>query len=274
MSFEVPGAHALDDTPCRYGASKLLVRGPSRDLEQPYLSFLGGSETYGKFVEKPFAALTEAAMDIACVNLGCVNAGVDAFVNDPDLLEIAGSARFTVIQVMGAQNLTNRYYRVHPRRNDRFLEASTLLKKIYSDVDFTEFHFNRHLLSTLHGISPERFRVVREDLQDAWVARMRILLGKLGPRTALLWLRHEGHDAAEALDTVGAPCLVTRAMLDELRGETACIVEIPVRTAGRAGELAGMQFGPLQAPAAEQTIGPETHSRIAAMLANELPALL
>lgn len=252
----------------------MLVRGPRRDLEQPYLSFLGGSETYGKFVEKPFAGLTEAALGVACVNLGCLNAGVDAFVNDPDVLKIAKAGKFTVVEVMGAQNLSNRFYRVHPRRNDRFLEASALLKKIYSDVDFTEFHFNRHLLSTLHDVSPERFGVIRQDLQEAWVARMRLLLGKLGPRTALLWLRHECEDAAEVLDTSAAPFLVTRTMLDQLCGETACIIEIPVCVAGRAGELPDMQFGPLQAPAAEQMIGPATHSRIAKVLVKELSSLL
>ena len=54
-----------------------------------------------------------------------------------------------MIQVSGAQNLSNRFHAVHPRRNDRFLRASTLLKTIYRDVDFTEFNFTRHLLTTL-----------------------------------------------------------------------------------------------------------------------------
>ncbi len=36
---------------------------------------------------------------------------------------------------MGAQNLSNRFYAVHPRRNDRFLRASTLMKTIFREVD-------------------------------------------------------------------------------------------------------------------------------------------
>ena len=39
------------------GPRKLLFRGPKRDLDQPFVAFLGGTNTYGKFIERPFPDL-------------------------------------------------------------------------------------------------------------------------------------------------------------------------------------------------------------------------
>ena len=64
------------------------------------------------------------------VNLGCLNAGPDVYLNDPEILRIASKADVTVLQVVGAANLTNRFYTVHPRRNDRFLHASPWLQTV------------------------------------------------------------------------------------------------------------------------------------------------
>jgi predicted Zn-dependent protease len=67
-----------------------------------------------------------------------MNAGLDAFLHAPQVLALAGAARVTVVQAMGAQALSNRYYRVHPRRNDRFLGPSPALSALFREVDFTE----------------------------------------------------------------------------------------------------------------------------------------
>lgn len=271
MSFELPGAGAPEELICRYGASKLMCRGPRRNLDRPYVAFLGGSETYGKFVDQPFVALIEQIMGQPCVNLGGANSGLDAYVQDPDILGIATEAQLTVIQVMGAQNLSNRYYRVHPRRNDRFLAASPLLGAIYCEVDFTEFHFNKHLLGTLKRNSPERFVIVQDELQQAWLGRMRLLLGLLVRKPLLLWLRY----GAEPSAPLGSePLLVSRAMLDELRPDLEGIVEVPVAHTGASDELGEMRFGPMQAPAAAHMIGPAMHRIIADQLAGVVRGIL
>ena len=120
MSIDTMGPGALDYLPCRYGSSKLVFRGPRRELGQPFVAFVGSSETYGKFIKEPFPALVEQQLGRACVNFGLLNAGVDAFVHDPFVRNTAAQADVTVVQIMGAQNMTNRFYAVHPRRNDRF----------------------------------------------------------------------------------------------------------------------------------------------------------
>ena len=271
MSFELPGARVPEDLFCRYGTSRLMCRGPRRNLSGPYIAFIGGNATFGKFVDQPFVARIEQSTGWTCVNLGAANTGLDAYVQDGAILDIAARARLVVLQVMGAQNLSNRYYRVHPRRNDRFLAASPLLAAIYGEVDFTDFHFNKHLLGTLKNISPTRFRVVQEELQETWVARMRLLLGALPQKPVLLWLRYEAEtDAALGPD----PLLIGHAMLDRLRPDIAQVVEVPVKRIGRSDELHEMRFGPMQAPAAAHMIGPATHGAIAGRVAGVLKGLL
>ena len=149
MSVHGGGQRALEYYPCRYGTSRILFRGPRRLLDGSYVAFLGSTETYGRFVEAPYPALLEDRLAVSCVNFGVVNAGVDLYLNDPGVMGLAAGAGAKVVQVMGAQNLSNRYYSVHPRRNDRFLRASDRLEALYPEVDFTEFHFVRHLLGKL-----------------------------------------------------------------------------------------------------------------------------
>jgi len=271
MSFEIPGTGVPEELPCRYGASKLMCRGPRRKLDKPYVAFLGGSETYGRFVDQPFVALVERTVGKPCVNLGSANSGLDAYVQDSEILRIAGKAQLAVIQVMGAQNLSNRYYRVHPRRNDRFLTASPLLGTIYREVDFTEFHFNKHLLSTLKAISPERFAIVQEELQQAWLGRMRLLLGALSRKPLLLWLRYQADPPSEL---GSSPLLIGRDMLNDLRADIEGIIEVPVERTGESDELDRMRFGPMQAPAAAHMIGPDMHHLIAKQVADIVQGVL
>ncbi|MBY6057719.1 hypothetical protein KUV26_14470 [Leisingera daeponensis] len=271
MSYELKSAGALAGEPCRYGQSRLLVRGPQRSLDDPYVAFLGGTEVYGRFVEFPFVDSLQARLGVDCVNLGSVNAGLDSFVQDDSLIEVARNARVTVVQMLGAQNISNPYYRVHPRRNDRFLQAQPALKTLYPEVDFTEFHFNKHLLCTLRDISDQRFGQVRDQLQRSWVERMNRLIGALDGRVLLLWLRY-------ALDAGAGfpeePVLVDRAMADALRPGVQGILEIRAASAAAAQDISGMIFGPMELPAARHMIGPKEHLKIAEALACDLEPLL
>ena len=275
MIYERLGDSALDYFPCRYGTSKLLFRGPHRKLEGVYCAVLGGTETYGKFIAVPFPALAEAATGIKMVNFGCVNAGADVYVNDPAVIEACVRARVTVIQVTGAHNTSNRFYAVHPRRNDRFLRASPLLKAIYREVDFTEFHFTRHMLSTLFTLSPERFAVVAQELQVAWVARMKLLLGKTEGKTVLLWIADHSPDEAETATGLGRdPILVTRRMINALQPHVTEVVEVVASPKARGAGLAGKVFTALEEPAAQEMPGPLLHEETAAALVPVITRLM
>ncbi len=264
MSFELFGADAPGIAPCRYGESKLQFRGPQRDLTGSYVAVLGGTEVYGRFVEMPFSELLESELGKTCVNFGCVNAGLDSFMHDPDVLRLARRADVCVVQLMGAQNLSNRYFRVHPRRNDRFVEALPILVEMYPEVDFTEFHFNRHMLNTIEQVSASRFAAVRDELQRVWLSRMRLMIRALGARVILLWIRYGPADEAHILDS--EPPLVTRKMVEMLKQYVQGVVETRVQRADSAGEVQDMVAGPIHLPIAGHVIGPNAHREIATSL--------
>ena len=120
--------------------------------------------------------------------MGVAGGGLDVVLNDPAIADACRAATAIVLQVQGAQNLSNRLYTVHPRRNDRFVSASAMLRTIYRDVDFTEFHFTRHMLDHLRTLSPDRFAIVRHELRLAWLARMKRFLSDMPVPVHLLWL--------------------------------------------------------------------------------------
>jgi hypothetical protein len=275
MAYAFPGARALDYSPCHYGASRLMFRGPARALDKAYLACLGGSETYGKFVPRPFAARLEEALDLPVLNLGCMNAGPEVYVQDPVIAELAGTARACVMQITGAQNLTNRYYSVHPRRNDRFVAATPLLRAIYREVDFTEFNFTRHLLQALSRRSADRFEVIAEELRAAWVARMAEILGRIPCPTVLLWLGaapppFPGRRADLALE----PMLVDAEMVAAVRPLATSYVEVIPSAATRRLGVEGMAFGTMEAPAAALLPGPAVHGEVAEQLVPVLRQLI
>lgn len=277
MTYDVLGPGPLDYLPCRYGTSKLLFRGPRRNLDDPYVAFLGGTETYGKFLERPFPALVEGATGRVCVNFGFPNAGIDVYAHDPFVAKAASEADLTVLQVMGAQNMTNRFYSVHPRRNDRFIGASPLMQTIFREVDFSEFHFTKHMLSHLQKISPERFAAVQSELQQAWLARMRLMLGQITGKTLLLWFADHAPpppDGARAGDLGRNPLFISRDMLEEVAEHATDMVKVVARPAPGADPTAGMVCDQMETMAASEMLGPAAHAEAAAAVTAKIAAML
>jgi len=232
-------SHAFDQ--CRYDGSRLLFRGPRRNLEGEFIACLGGTATFGKFVSHPFPDLLEEMSGVTCVNFGWPNAGVDVFAGDRALLDCAGRARLCVLQVPCAVNISNRYYRVHPRRNDRFLQATGALLALYPEVDFCEFSFTRHMLRHLQALSPDRFALVRRELSMVWVAGMRALLRRVGVPVVLLWLSaRRPESATDRPDIWADPALVDRAMLEALRDGMRDIVEVMLGEETLGADPAGL----------------------------------
>jgi len=268
MAYEHPGGGALDYCACRYGRSGLLFRGPRRRLSGSYLVALGGTETYGKFVAEPWPALLEGRIGMPVANFGCVNAGIDLFLSDPQITEIAGAARLTVLQLTGPQNMTNRFYAVHPRRNDRFLRATGAMRATFPEVDFTEFNFTRHMLTSLADRFPQRFDQLAGELRAAWVARMRQLLERIGGQVVLLWI------GSHHLGGISDPVPLTADMVADVQGRARHTMRVEPSMTARAAGTAGMWFGALEEPAAAEMPGPMVHAEVAEALAPVLARLL
>ncbi|MFN3937125.1 MAG: DUF6473 family protein [Gemmobacter sp.] len=257
MACIEPGAGALDYFPCTYGASRLVFRGPGQRIARRYCVALGGAETFGRFVAEPWPQLLQRASGRQVLNLGCVNVGIDAYLNAPEILAIARRADLRLVQVVGAANLSNRFYTVHGRRNDRFVSETDALRRLFPEIDFTEFNFTRHLVRSLERHDPDRFAEVARHLRQTWVERMQALLDAIGGPAVLLRIGRLGAPADE-------PMLVDPGMIAELAPRVAQVVEM--RLPARAAPPTDMRYGPFEAAAAAAMPGPAEHRQVAEAL--------
>ncbi|MEM8979858.1 MAG: DUF6473 family protein [Pseudomonadota bacterium] len=268
MTFENMGPGALNYAPCQYGTSKLAFRGPKRKMEGPFAAFIGSTDTYGKFLEAPFVSRVEPLIDLECVNFGCVNAGTDVFLQDETVLAAAARARVTVLQAMGAHNMSNRLYSVHPRRNDRFVQASDKMQILFPEMDFTEFSFTKHLLHALKERASDRFELVVEELQEAWIARMRTLTENIKGDVVLLWIDPSDRPASDADESLGSePLFVTKKMVDRVAPYFSEVVMMRPSAAAYHEGTRGMVFHPMDSLAAQSLLGGTAHQEIAERLA-------
>lgn len=204
---------------------------------------------------------------LTCVNFGWPNAGIDVFAHDRALLECAGRARLTVLQVPCAINMSNVFYNVHPRRNDRFLSASQTLRSLFDEVDFTEFSFTRHMLSRLHQVSPDRFAFVRQELAEIWVAGMCEVLNAIRGPVILLWLStRQPEDRSTSLLPGDDPALVSRDMLNAVAEATGGVAEVVVSPGARNEGTEGMAYSQKDIAAASRVLGPKAHREAAEAL--------
>lgn len=274
MSYDGVAQGGLNYFPCRYGTSKLLFRGPRRRLEGRYVAVVGGTEAYGKYIERPFPELLEDHVGLPVVNFGAVNAGIDVFSSDETVMSACSGARVVVLQAMGAHNLRNRLYSVHQRRNDRFLRASPLLTALYPEVDYTEFSFTRHLIRTLHDIDPGRFASLREELRGAWLARMGAFLDGVRAPVVLLWMAERRPEDPCDLHKPSDPLFVDQDLIDALRPRLASVVVTVPSDATRAAVGKGVVCSDLEAPAAAEVPNAAVHAETAWSIAVGLRRLI
>lgn len=272
MKLFVPPRYQAPTVHCRYGDSRLSFRGPRRRLDGDYLLFLGGNDTYGKFIETPYPALLENVLGLDCINMGCVNAGVDAYMKDRSVIETAQGAQAVVLQVMGANNLSNRFYTVHPRRNDRFLKASSVLQALYPEIDFADYNFTRHLLSDLEALDRDRFAVVVDELRTAWAARMRSLISEIHVPVLLFWFSRV-HPARSHDPKRPDPLFITQDMLDDLRGSASGVINLcPLDNHG--ARTSAVPLDQAETAAAAQMLGEAAHRQALAVLTGPLRRVL
>lgn len=210
-------------------------------------------------------------VDDSVVNLGVENAGVDAYLNDAGALNTAAQASVAIVQMSGCHNTSNRFYSVHPRRNDRFLKASSGLRALYPEMDFTEVHFTRHLLSRLHGICAERFGEVVEEAQRAWRSRMVNLMRQLAGRKVLLWFAPRSLSGATC-DLEESDPFVTLPLVQTLQPHADSMVYVSPDQWGIKQHADTLPD--LDAARLARLPGVAAHQRVAETLAEEIKAFL
>ncbi len=278
MAAAVKTVQELDYKTYRFGRSKQRFRGPQPDLTQPYVAFIGGSEPFGKFVEKPFPAILGQKLDYSCVNWGTPGAGPSFFLRDPVVLEACSKAKVCVITVMGAVAMSNRLYSVFKRRNSRIRDTSKTLKALYPNMKLGDFRFAHNMLRKMHQGNPENFKVVEIELREAWVARMRELLEEIETTRVLLWMSARAPEEEPRIKDPGAftspPAFVNREMIEKVAPMADILVEYVAGhgVANMPGD--GRIFTEDQADAALRYPGQTMHNQVADLLADPLKQIV
>lgn len=224
----------------RFGRARQFYRGPKPDLSQPYIACIGSSETYGKFVERPFPALLGKTLAMSVANWGTPDAGPAFFLKDPVMIEACCNAQLCIVQIMPALNMSNRLYSVFQRRNGRLKEPSDMLQLLYPSVDFSRYRYVHNMLGKLQTTDDEKFKLVENELRLAWIARMKELLEAIEAPKLLFWISQRSPDDNSgrlSRRSPGAtPALVNRQMLEMIAPLADGVVEYAASRAEAQGK--------------------------------------
>jgi len=210
----------------RFGRSRQRFRGPMPDVSAPYVSFIGGSETYGKYSLASYPGVLNERLDITCANWGTPGAGPWFFLKDPVLLEGCSRSRVCVISVMGAIPNSNRLYTVYKRRNARVRDIRNQLKMLFPELDQKGYRFANNMLRKMHAANKANFKLVEAEIQEAWVARMTELLSDIETYKILLWSSRRRPEDVSKAPFDEAPTFVTREMLNKVKGQADDLIEV------------------------------------------------
>lgn len=251
MSFQMNLSEAGGAPLYRFGRLGLEFRGPEPDLTAPYIACVGGSETFGKFTELPFPDLLGGLIGRSVVNFGAAGAGPCAFLEDDAVLDALSQAELCIVQVTGAATISNRFFSVRPRRNERIMHVTDELRRLYPGVKLDGIRFTGRLLARLHQLDAAAFVEVEEELKLAWVDRMRRFLGAIETRKMLFWFADRAPEASGdglAPDCRPAPAFVDARMIGALAGlvEQTVICTVPPES-GTVLRLDQPILGPEQA---------------------------
>ena len=189
MSYVTMDARPVDFILCQYGNSKNLFRGPKKSCKHSYGVCLGDAGTFGGKVPDPFSAMLEREMDMPIFNLGAQHSGVGFYTEDDAIHEIVENAQVVFIEAPSVVNQSNPFYRVHPRRNDRFVTALGPLYDLFPEADFVECHFTKHLITKLISIDSARADIVFRALHGEWVRNLTIMRARWRAKTVIYWYK-------------------------------------------------------------------------------------
>lgn len=216
--YQKPDQAFIDYDGYVWGRLSQVYRGPKPDLTQPYVACIGGAQTFGRYVERPYPSLLSGALNHQVANFGTANAGPGFFLRDSEVLEAASAAEVCVVQVMSARSLSNRLFKVKLARNAQIEAVSKALEDLFPHVDFETFTYAHNMLNQIAEDDPEKFLSVETELKTAWVARTRVLLQSIQTKRVLFWFSERAPDDAPDLsaETPGLkyPQFVDQAMID------------------------------------------------------------
>lgn len=187
MSYVAVDERPVDFMLCQYGTSKNLFRGPKKSIKGRFGVCLGGANTFGGKIPDPFSCILERELGYPILNLGAQHAGAGFYIEDVDVSKIIENAQFILVEAPSVINHSNIFYRVHPRRNDRFVTALKPLYRLFPEVDFVECHFTKHLVTKMITLDAQRSDIVLQSLRDEWVESLATMRSHWNAKQVIHW---------------------------------------------------------------------------------------
>lgn len=157
-----------------------LWRGPApaTDLTPgTYAVALGASQTFGRFVEKPFPQLLAERIGMPVLNLGIGGAGAFSF-RRRDLGPLISGAKFCIVQAMSARSVPTFYFDPFSGENVFGLDKSRMGPAAFAETVL------RHVLAQ---DDPALARRVMHTLRRGWTAEYYWLARRIKSPKILLW---------------------------------------------------------------------------------------
>ncbi|MFM1873508.1 MAG: hypothetical protein RL398_2930 [Planctomycetota bacterium] len=152
-------------------------RGPAPDLSRPYAAFIGGAQTFGRFVARPFAQAVADELGMQCLNLGIGGAG-PRFALQPPVLELLNGAAIVVVQFFSGRSASCTLF-------DNGRQGRNSGKYLPTGKHMSYEQFFKNLLARAEPALVER--IVRETREDYAHSMREVAAAIKAPKVAL-WI--------------------------------------------------------------------------------------
>lgn len=194
------------------GKPGLALRGPRADLDaEDPICFIGAAQTFGRFVDRPFATQVAEFLERPVLNLGFSGAGPEFYLKNDFLMSCLRRAGILVMQSMSARSVTAGVFET--QRNNGVLKFTEGPRKGETHMALQAYGHLRK------DYGEEAFQAQVAAVQAQWLALHRQMAGEVSGRKVFLWLSAAapGDNVDLSKSPLGAfPHLVTAGMVDEV----------------------------------------------------------
>jgi hypothetical protein len=193
---------------------------PAADLASGnYFSCVGGAQTHGVYIQKPYPNLLADKLNIPALNLSLGGCGPGVYVMAKGTIELINRGRFVIMQVMTARTDSNS--RMAPYG---FVEAVRDMKNGGEPISAGA------MWARVLKEEPDRLALYISESQASWRQRYRDLIGQITVPIILFYFAHKPPD--EPIDTsswerliMPFPQLVDAASIEDVKSLCDLYVE-------------------------------------------------
>ena len=216
VGYQFSDRRAVDYELWSIDGSPLMFRGPRKLSDDSIDSwvFLGGAQTFGRFVQRPFPALISGRFEKDHLNLGFAGAGPEFFLKRNELLPLINRSSLCFLQIMSGRSVSTTLlqalgvggvlrFKRGPLRGEKFVAATAYEK-----------------LLTEYGESALADQIC--EARENWIRAYQRLVQSIGVPIIGLWISTRAYEYSysprDAVAALGPyPQLVTQVEIQELQ---------------------------------------------------------